>query len=130
MTMPDPAPPFEKLTEYQKSVICNGCGGKGGTVPVPQFMFSADCNEHDYHYWIGGTDEDRKAADDEFYSDLVFDADRAADRTFWLWRWPYRAWFRHVAMAYYLAVRSCGAKYFSFGPKKTTADLPTPAIPS
>jgi hypothetical protein len=119
-----PAPPFEQLTEDQKATLCNGCGGKGGTVPVPQFMFHASCDRHDYHYWIGCTEADRHAANLDFYARLIRDADRSADDKFWLWRWAVRASLHAIARAYFDAVEEFGARYFYFAPcKRTLADL-------
>jgi hypothetical protein len=115
-----PAPPFEQLTEDQKATLCNGCGGKGGTVPVPQFMFHASCDRHDYHYWIGCTEADRHAANLDFYARLIRDADRSADDKFWLWRWAVRASLHDAARIYYEAVEYFGKRYFHYADKKRT----------
>ena len=65
---------FADLTESQKAFICNGCGPKGGWVPVPDFLFHASCDHHDFNYWLGCTEQDRRKADHEFLTEMLKDA--------------------------------------------------------
>jgi hypothetical protein len=62
------------LTPEQKKEICNGCGAKGG-IPIPDTIYGLDieeaCNIHDFRYYVGGTQEDKEIADDEFYDNLI-----------------------------------------------------------
>ena len=44
---------YKDLSQLQKEIICNGCGKKGGVIPVPNFIFLASCNKHDFKYWRG-----------------------------------------------------------------------------
>ena len=37
---------YKDLTDTQKQAICNGCGGKGGFINPPEFLFHASCNHH------------------------------------------------------------------------------------
>lgn len=96
------APKYRDLTPEQKKLLCNGCGGKGSWVPVPDFRFSASCDHHDYNYLLGHTEEDRKKADDQFYKAMRDDAG-------WNMRHLILAWI------YYRAVRWKGKKYFRYG---------------
>ena len=107
---------YRDLTRVQKSKICNGCGGKGGIIPVPEFLFHASCNHHDFLYWVGNTEIDRKKADDAFYRFMQLDIANEDSR---FKRMYYRAW----AYVYYKAVRLFGKRYFNYGKKNTKKDL-------
>lgn len=107
---------YRDLTEDQENYICNGCKGKGHWFDPPEFLFTASCNHHDFNYWIGHTEEDRKKADWEFYQAMLDDANEAP----WWKRW----WYRLLAYAYYKAVRLFAKDYFYYGPaEKTLEDL-------
>ena len=101
---------YSQLTDKQKKAICNGCGGKGGWVKPPNFLFKASCNQHDFYYWRGGSEEDRLKADDSFYEAMLVDVSCSV-------------WYKTVAYIYYIAVRLCGSKYFNYGAMKTLKDL-------
>ena len=105
---------YRDLTPEQKKVICNGCGGKGSWIPVPEFLFHASCNHHDFKYWQGGSVVDRKKADDDFYTMMLGDIRKA--------KWYKRPYYRMWAYIYYKAVRLKGAKYFSFRKTKRGED--------
>jgi len=116
-----PQAPGEKLkwrhlTPEQRRAVSNGCGGKGSWVPVPDFLFTASCNIHDFHYWRGGDEADRLKADFEFYQAMLVDA---ADASWWR-----RGWDRGLAWLYYRAVRAWAQDYFHYGSRRTRADLP------
>ena len=108
---------YSKLTDRQKDIITNGCGGKGMGFKPPQFFFKASCNHHDFYYWRGGTEADRKHADSMFFLAMREDADRG-NNIFAV------TGNKLAAIFYYLAVRIGGRKYFSFGEMKTEKDLP------
>jgi len=97
---------YKDLTPEQKKFICNGCGGKGGWIKPPNFLFRASCNHHDFLYYRGMTDEDRQVADDSFYKWMKKDVAEAA----WYKRLHYGIW----AYVYYKAVVISGKKYFSY----------------
>jgi endogenous inhibitor of DNA gyrase (YacG/DUF329 family) len=101
---------YRNLTEEQKLVICNGCGPKGGWMPVPEFFCHASCNHHDFNYWIGGTEWDRLKADNQFYKEMRKDA-------------GWNPWKLSVALTYYLAVRTCGFTCFHYGEERNSDDL-------
>lgn len=105
---------YAELTEKQKAAICNGCGGKGSLVPVPSFFHKASCNHHDYRYWVGCTEEDRKSADKDFYKAMREDVQRQ--------KWYNKPIAELSALTYYLAVRLFGKKYFYYGDKPREVD--------
>ena len=106
---------YSELTDEQKEKICNGCGAKGGRINPPEFLFHTSCNQHDFYYWRGGTEADRKKADDTFYEFMEIDILEAK----WYLRWYYGIW----AFSYYKAVRFFGKKYFNYGKIRTLKDL-------
>jgi len=107
---------YSDLTNEQKKFICNGCGGKGGWVKPPNFIFKASCNQHDFYYWRGYTEEDKKRCDKKFYELTKEDIDDANVNT--IKSWYYHTW----AYAYYKFVRAFGKKYFYYGTKSKTLD--------
>ena len=108
---------YSELTDKQKSAITNGCGGKGMGFKAPQFRFKASCNHHDFYYWRGGEESDRKRADKAFLRLMLEDADTTGD-------FFTRAWNRFGAYTYYFLVRLGGKKYFNYGFVRTKKDLP------
>ena len=107
-------PSFHNLTQEQKDRYCNGCGPKGGFVPVPEFFFHASCLIHDFYYTCGGTEDDRKVADDLFYAAMKKDV-----RSLFFLRRPY-AYL--LAWLYYRAVRRWGKACFNYAPRPYTIE--------
>lgn len=96
---------YRDLSETEKAFICNGCGPKGGFISVPEFFCHASCDHHDFNYWIGCTEEDRKKADWEFYTAMKQDAGCNP--------------IKHIiALGYFLAVRHFGATCFHYADKE------------
>ena len=56
---------YWKLSKDEKAKICNGCGGRGGKFNflIPQKYFKECCNIHDYLYYNGKTENDKRIAD-------------------------------------------------------------------
>jgi hypothetical protein len=104
---------FNDLTPQERSIICNGCGPKGGIVPVPDFIFTACCDHHDFNYWLGCREIQRKKADLQFYREMVRDACRARDN-------KTRAKFNRIALVYYCAVRLFGRFCFHYADQQRT----------
>ena len=103
--------PYEDLTPAQRQEICNGCGGKGGIVKPPhRIFFRTSCNHHDYGYWKGCTEADRKAADQMLRKKMNEDVATLP----WLKRIRYRPW----CWVYYMAVRAAGGRFFHYADKK------------
>lgn len=112
---------FNDLTSEQLYVLkevgeLNGCGGKGSYIPIPDWIFTASCDHHDFNYWIGGTEDDRAEADWQFYQAMLEDAN---SQTSW-WK---RGWYRWWAYVYYKAVRSFSSSYFYYGEERTLEDV-------
>ena len=109
---------YSDLTQEQKDNICNGCGGKGSWIPVPNFIFKASCNQHDFYYWRGCSEKDRKIADDAFYKYMKIDIEeRTTSIVDYLF---HHGW----AYTYYLSVRYFGKPYFEYSDNmKTAKDL-------
>lgn len=82
------------------------CGGKGSMINPPDFLFRASCYKHDALYDKGGTEEDRRRADDRFYELMLEDTERSEGFD--------RYYFKLWAYAYYKAVRLFGSKYFNY----------------
>lgn len=99
--------PYADLTPGEKSAICNGCGAKGYPIKVPDFIFIADCNLHDYNYTVGGIEADRLKYDKGFYKAMLIDASKEHST---LLKQYYRFW----AWTYYTVVRTFGSKYFNY----------------
>ena len=107
---------YKDLTSEQKNYICNGCGGKGGLINPPDFLFKASCDHHDVLYTQGGTRADRKRADEAFYKYMKIDIDEA---DVWIVTQLYYMWWAYV---YFTAVRLGGAEYFAFCSSKRTLE--------
>jgi len=105
---------YSQLTEEQKEYICNGCGSKGAFVKVPNFMFLASCNHHDFLYYTGASEEDRKLADKSFYKWMREDIKVSGKR------WYIKTYYKMWAFTYYKAVRVFGKKHFSYREKPMT----------
>lgn len=106
---------YSDLTDEQKEIICNGCGGKSGWLNPPEFLFNASCNQHDFYYWRGGTESDRLEADKAFYEAMLVDAQN--------YIWYKRLLYKSIAYTYYKSVRLFGKKFFQYGTMKTKADI-------
>lgn len=63
---------YWKLTGDERNRICNGCGAKGSFLAkmLPQGVFKAACDIHDYMYYIGRHQDDKRAADRVFINNL------------------------------------------------------------
>lgn len=101
---------FKDLTEQERSIICNGCGGKGGWIKPPQFIFKSSCDHHDYNYFLGFNKSHRKKADKQFYKAMKDQIKGVS-----VLRRPF---LYFAAYSYYLAVRMCGGDYFYYGDKE------------
>ena len=106
---------YSDLTDEQKEIICNGCGGKSGWLNPPEFLFNASCNQHDFYYWRGGTESDRLEADKAFYEAMLVDVQNSA--------WYKRLYYKLIAYTYYKSVRLFGKKFFEYGTMKTKTDI-------
>lgn len=109
---------YSDLTQVQKASICNGCGGKGSWIPVPNFLFKASCNQHDFYYWRGCTERDREAADAALYKYMNIDVEESGKSSL------VKVWYYSWAYVYYKFVRKFGSSYFYFsGTTRSAEDL-------
>lgn len=97
---------MRNLNGPERATLTNGCGGKGGWLNPPDFMYTASCNHHDFNYWLGGTEADRLEADRKFYEAMKRDVARLP--------WYRRPFYYGIAWMYYRAVRLCGKRFFHY----------------
>ena len=107
---------YVDLTQVQKGLICNGCGGKGSIIPVPNFLFKASCNQHDFYYWRGCTEDAREAADDAFYKYMNIDVAESGKSLL------VKVWYYSWAYVYYKFVRKLGGSYFHYSKMMRTLE--------
>ena len=100
---------YRDLTEKEKLIICNGWGPKAGWVPVPEFLFHASCNHHDFNYWLGCTEQDRARADHQFLEAMLKDAGKSKK-------------YQTLAFTYWMAVRLFGAPFFHYSSRERNED--------
>jgi hypothetical protein len=98
---------FCDLTANEVRLICNGCGGKGSWINPPDGAFGEPCDWHDFEYWRGGTEADRKHSDFGFYTHMIEMANKSI--------WYMRPFMRLQAWTYYRAVRLFAQSFFHYG---------------
>lgn len=98
---------WRHLTPKERAVICNGCGPKGGPIPVPDFVFTEACNHHDFNYWLGSSKLQRKKADLQFLAEMI--AEACGVRKYII-----------LAGIYYRAVRWFGGRCFHYARRQRT----------
>lgn len=103
---------YEDMTTEEREFLCNGCGPKGFIIPIPEFIFTASCDHHDFNYWRGFEEADRKWSDEKFYSMMLWDS--YAYKGFKGYRYRFWAW------TYFKFVRMCGWKFFPYGTRYLT----------
>jgi len=102
---------YKDLIQFEKDIICNGCGPKGGWIPVPDFIFTASCWHHDFQYWIGCNRLQRKKADLQFLKEMLIDANTFLDKAD-------RIKYKKIAVTYYRAVRVFGPFCFHWAKRQ------------
>jgi hypothetical protein len=93
--------------ELEGAGVINGCGG-GRLLHwlVPDFRFRACCDQHDYNYWLGGSESERAKADWQFFVAMLDDAAKLPRPRSW--------WHVVLSVTYYLAVRVAGWWFFGY----------------
>ena len=109
----DSLPGYMELDDAERFVICNGCGAANSKFDfIPDTLYGLSikeaCYRHDYAYHVGRTEEDKKAADEQFLRNMLTIINTQSN-TFL--KWP-RRW---RAMTYYSAVCDKGHKAFWAG---------------
>ena len=94
------------MKSFQQDFQPNGCGGKGGLIDPPDWIFREDCNRHDLAYHEGGSEQDRLFADKLFLANMLASVAKVA--------WYRRPFLKSQAWLYYRSVRIFGAKYFNY----------------
>ena len=110
---------FRHLSDKQKGVICNGCGGKGGFVKPPYAeVFKRLCDHHDFNYFLGFTFSDKAKADYQLLNAMLYEiwlGGMLSEKSFRLFK---RVYLSCWTFLYYLAISVCGHKFFYFGEKE------------
>lgn len=101
---------YNDLTQIQKNLICNGCGGKGSVFKAPKWLFNASCDRHDFNYWIGCKESDRLKADKQFLAAMKSDVSEMK-----LLLKPLRYIEAHL---FYFFVRKFGKTFFYYEKKE------------
>jgi len=83
-------------------------------VPVPNWIFEASCDQHDFNYTLGFKEFHRVKADYEFYQAMRRDADAKP----WWRRW----WYRSMARLYWWAVDKAGGPSFNYSDHEVTRE--------
>jgi hypothetical protein len=78
------------------------------------YMFHNAADWHDYGYHLGGTEADRKSADEFFYNCMMHEIKSSP--------WYLRAWYKIQAYRNYIFVRKFGGKFFNFKGCRPTRD--------
>ena len=102
---------YKFLTSEQRATleergILNGCGPQSWHGWGPNWLFKADCYEHDYNYAVGGSEADRRMADWGFYIAMIQDTKRLV--------WFRQPFARLNAWIFYQAVRMFGKKHYNY----------------
>lgn len=99
---------FNEIEILKNKWEINGCGGKWSFIKPPySSFFIASCEIHDYNYFKGWNEEDRKYADKWFLKYMLIDINMYKD-------WYKRVYFILWAYMYYIAVRIFWKKYFNY----------------
>ena len=93
---------FSELTPFQKKAISNNIN----SLNAPNFLSSALLSQHDFYYWRGGSEQDRKMADDTFYKYMNKDVSEQV----W-WKRPY---LNVQSYVYYKRLRLFGKQNFFY----------------
>lgn len=117
---------YRDLTDREKKAICDGCGPKGTRwLNVPEFIFTDACDHHDFNYWLGCTEADRRKADGQFGRQMRKEAWEVSGKVKGRFkRYLTRAHYLLWAQTYYLGVRIGGGAFFHYAEhERTRADL-------
>lgn len=85
----------------------NGCGPEGPlSFLIPEFCFAEACGVHDFLFWRGGTEKDRREANKQFYAIMIKSVNA---RQFIL-----QPWLGFWALWYYWNVEVFGKAFFPY----------------
>ena len=92
--------------KYFKENIYNGVGSRDFALDPHDLIFKKAAEYHDFAYWRGGTEQDRKEADKRFKRDCVDAAWNQKARSF--------LFYISAAYIYYYAVKFLGKYSFIY----------------
>lgn len=107
---------FSQLTAEQSESISNGCGPMVRFLRLPQFIFEARCDQHDFYYWRGGNIWNKIVADYWFYYYMLKDVGKQRHI-------EGKVFYFLMATIYYIMVSVFGFIFFNFGKRKTMIDI-------
>lgn len=105
---------YDNLSDEQKKFVTNGCGDD--VFNVPDLIFNDACCRHDFYYWLGHTDIDRRNADKQFLRNMLDAAYNHNCPKGW------KIFYIIMAIVYYIAVRLFSSANFYYGPSYKTMD--------
>lgn len=109
---------FQDLTQEQQDFVSDDCGNH--FLDVPDFMWTDACREHDFGYWLGCTENDRRRVDEAWYHQMLQAVDDTDSELFKYNKWVYKL----LATLYFFAVRMFSWRFFNYGNSyKTQQDL-------
>lgn len=142
---------YSQLTPEQQQSVSNGCGGGKTALFIPNFVFYADCNQHDFYYWRGATSKLQlikykfkyvwfnyivkgvnKVAWFGHNIYVKIKAKEKADRLFYYYMvkdlgmedcWVKKVFYFIMATIYYIMVSVFGGFFFNWGERRTKNDL-------
>ncbi len=105
---------FEDLTEDQILEFWNGVGSNEFFIRPPHLIFGKASIKHDFYYFVGGNENDRKKADKLFLKECL-DASKKQKH------WYKKYFYIFMSYIYYFGLRKLGNKgSFEFGKKAET----------
>tara|TARA_R110000850_G_scaffold11976_4_gene40744 strand:- start:21436 stop:21786 length:351 start_codon:yes stop_codon:yes gene_type:complete len=105
---------YFSMSPEKKAEVCNGAGAADG-IKVPSTMYGLDLTEvfniHDYDYYMGENEEDKRAADGRMLINSMRMINNYGGRL--------RKLRRYRATSYYTAVADYGKKAFYAGKEQS-----------
>jgi len=106
---------FDELTPVECAYLLNGCGpGTWLGKLIPELIFHESCQRHDFHYWSGHRESDRRRYERTFRDSML---ENVREGQFSIrWRKLYLA----IVWVYYLSVLLFGRSSFSYRERYAT----------
>lgn len=98
---------WSDLTEEEQAQFGDGCGALAKGLKVPDFIFKASCQQHDFNYLRGGWPWHKVQADWWFYRAMLKDA--------FLYPWLQAFIYSCLATIYFLTVLIVSWPFFTYG---------------
>lgn len=108
---------WSKLTARQRRQLGGGCGPGKAMFFIPQFIFKASCQQHDFYYRRGGSLFDKAEADLMFFAYMAKDI-AESDKC-----WLKKLFYFGMAKMYFILVCVFGLFVFKFGHYRTLKEL-------